>query len=94
MEDVNELKEDLEARASLAADDDASMHSFPSLPEVPAVVTDKKSINDYYPTLEGKSKKQIPITVIRLLGSDAEKHNFCLKWSFPSENDEVLMSAP
>ena len=94
MEDVNELKEDLEARASLAADDDASMHSLPSLPEVPAVVTDKKSINDYYPTLEGKSKKQTPITVIRLLGSHAEKHNFCLKWSFPSENDEVLMSAP
>lgn len=85
-----ELREELaaqeEARASLAVDNDASIRSPPSLPVVPADFTDndtkslKETLKSHYPVLDGKSKKMIPIGTLKLLDTDAAKHNFCLKW--------------
>ena len=85
-----ELHEELaaqeEARASLAVDDDASIRSPPSLPKVPADFTNndtkslKETLKNHYPVQDGKSKKMIPIGTLKLLDTDAARHNFCLKW--------------
>ena len=65
-----------------AVDDAASMRSPPSPVSGDVMVdcNDKNSVNKFYLPQKGKEKRMIPKGTLKLLDTDAAKHNFCLKW--------------
>ena len=84
---MTELNDELAAQeakepASHAVDDAASMRSPPSPVSGDVVVdyNDKNSVNKFYPPQKGKETRMIPKGTLKLLDTDAAKHNFCLKW--------------